>query len=162
MANCKSTARAPRSRSAPQVVSPRNRTNVALPLSFSRFTTEEPTIRARDWISVAGLVVSVVGLSIVTGIRVFVLAYFVRDAGLLQGVRDAVGLPLRAALLTVPLSEIERRLASDVTSGRRDDLREAAAQIVASQGAGVADVVISNDRPVAVVAWELMTFLGWL
>jgi hypothetical protein len=26
---------------------------------------EEPTIRARDWISVAGLVVSVVGLSIV-------------------------------------------------------------------------------------------------
>ena len=65
MANFKSTARAPRSRSAPQVVSPRNRTNVALPLSFSRFTTEEPTIRARDWISVAGLVVSVVGFSIV-------------------------------------------------------------------------------------------------
>lgn len=66
-----------------------------------------------------------------------------------------------AALLTVPLSEIERRLASDVTSGRRDDLGEAAAQIAASEGAGVADVVISNDRPVAAVARELMTILGW-
>ncbi len=75
---------------------------------------------------------------------------------------EAAGLPLRAALLTVPLSEIERRLASDVTSGRRDDLREAAAQIAASEGAGVADVVISNDRPIAVVAREVMTFLGWL
>lgn len=96
------------------------------------------------------------------GIRLFVLAYFVRDAGLLQGVREAVGLPLRAALLTVPLAEIERRLASDVTSGRREDLQEAARQIAASEGAGVADVVISNDRSVAVVAREVMTFLGWL
>ncbi len=60
------------------------------------------------------------------------------------------------------LSEIERRLASDVTSGRRDDLREAAAQIAASDGVGVADVVIIDDRPIAVVARELMTFLGWL
>ena len=65
MANHKSTAREPRSRSAPQVVSPRNRTNVALPLSFSRFTTEEPAMTVRDWISLAGLVVSVIGFSVV-------------------------------------------------------------------------------------------------
>jgi hypothetical protein len=65
MANGKSTARAPRSRSAPQVVSPRNRTNVALPLSFSRFTTQEPAMTVRDWISLAGLVVSIAGFSVV-------------------------------------------------------------------------------------------------
>jgi hypothetical protein len=65
MANRTSTTRAPRSRSAPQVVSPRNRTNVALPLSFSQFTTEEPAMKARDWISLAGLVVSVIGFSVV-------------------------------------------------------------------------------------------------
>lgn len=65
MANGKSTARAPRSHSAPQVVSPRNRTNVALPLSFSRFTTEEPAMAVSDWISLAGLVVSVIGFSVV-------------------------------------------------------------------------------------------------
>jgi hypothetical protein len=65
MANRKSTAPPPRSRSAPQVVSPRNRTNVALPLSFSRFTTQEPAMTVRDWVSLAGLVVSVIGFSVV-------------------------------------------------------------------------------------------------
>jgi len=60
------------------------------------------------------------------GIRLFVLAYFVRTPGEARGVRDALGLPLRVARLTVPLPVIEARLASDVTSGRGDDLREAA------------------------------------
>lgn len=64
MANRKSVARVPRSRSA-QVFTPRNRTNVALPLSFSRFTAEEPAMTARDWISLAGLMVSVIGFSVV-------------------------------------------------------------------------------------------------
>jgi hypothetical protein len=64
MANRKNAARIPRSRPA-QVISPRNRTNVALPLSFSRFTAEEPVMTVRDWISLAGLVVSVIGFSVV-------------------------------------------------------------------------------------------------
>src|SRR5215472_8913977 len=96
------------------------------------------------------------------GIRLFVLAYFVRSPGEVQGVREALGLPLRVARLTVPLSGIERRLAGDVTSGRREDLREAASSIAAAEGAGVEDVAISNDRPIGVVAREVMTFLGWL
>lgn len=52
------------------------------------------------------------------GIRFFVLAYFVRSPGEVQGVREALGLPLRVVRPTVPLPAIERRLASDVTSGR--------------------------------------------
>lgn len=64
MASGKGTTSEPRSRSAPRVVSQRNRTNVALPLSFSRFTTEEPAMTVRDWISLAGLVVSVTGFSV--------------------------------------------------------------------------------------------------
>ena len=96
------------------------------------------------------------------GIRLFVLAYFVRNAGEVQGVREALGLPLRVARLTVRLPEIERRLAGDVTSGRRDDLRAAAASIAAAEGTGVEDVVIGNDRPIGVVARDVMTFLGWL
>ena len=31
-----------------------------------------------------------------------------------------------------------------------------------AEGTGVEDVVISNDRPVGVVARDVMTFLGWL
>ncbi len=83
------------------------------------------------------------------GIRLFVLAYFVRSPGEVAGVREA-------------LPDIERRLAGDVISGRRDDLREAAASIAAAEGAGVQDVAIGNDRPVGVVARDVMTFLGWL
>ena len=59
-----SSALAPRSRSAPQVVSPRNKVNVALP--FSKITAEEPmTMKAGDWISLAGLVILVIGFSVV-------------------------------------------------------------------------------------------------
>ena len=96
------------------------------------------------------------------GIRLFVLAYFVRNPGEVAGVREALRLPLRVVRLEVPLPDIERRLAGDVTSGRRDDLREAAASIAAAEGAGVEDVAVGNDRPIGVVARDVMTFLGWL
>jgi hypothetical protein len=96
------------------------------------------------------------------GIVLFVLAYFARDPGQVQGIGEALGLPLRVVRLTVPLADIEQRLAGDVTSGRRDDLREAAAAIAVSEGAGVEDVVIRNDRPVGIAAREVVTFLGWL
>jgi len=95
------------------------------------------------------------------GIRRFVLAYFVRDLAEVRGVRDALAVPLRVVRLAVPLADIERRLAGDVTSGRRDDLREAAASLAAGEGAGVEDVLIGNDRPVGVVARDVLDFLGW-
>lgn len=95
------------------------------------------------------------------GIRFFVLAYFARSPGEVQGVRDALGLPLRVVRLTVSLPDIEQRLASDVTTGRRDDLREAASSIASAEGVGVEDVAVSNDRPIRVVVRDVMTFLGW-
>jgi hypothetical protein len=96
------------------------------------------------------------------GISTFVLAWFVRDHGALRGVRDAAGVPLRVVRLSVPLSDIERRLSVNVTTERQDDLRVAAASIAADEGVGVEDVVVDNDRPVPVVAQEVMTWLGWL
>jgi predicted kinase len=96
------------------------------------------------------------------GIGVFVVAYFLRDRSALRAVREALGVPLRVVRLSVPLLDIERRLASDVTSGRRDDLRDAASSIAAGEGAGVEDVVVRNDRPVGTVAREVMSGLGWL
>ena len=63
MADDKRTALATRSRSAPKVVAPRNKVNVALP--FSKITAEEPMkMRVGDWISLAGLVISVIGFSV--------------------------------------------------------------------------------------------------
>ena len=74
---------------------------------------------------------------------------------------EGLKVPLRVVRLIVPLPDIERRLASDVTSGRRDDLHEATSSIAAAEGAGVEDVTIGNDRPIGVVARDVMTFLGW-
>jgi hypothetical protein len=63
--------------------------------------------------------------------------------------------------LKVPWGAIRERLAADVTTGRQEDLREAAAQIAASEGVGVEDHVVANDRPIEVVAGEIMSWLGW-
>jgi hypothetical protein len=95
------------------------------------------------------------------GIRLFVLAYFARSAAEVHAIQVALNAPLKVVRLTVPLAVIEQRLASDVTSGRRDDLREAAWQVASAEGAGLEDVTILSDRPVGVVAHEIMTFLDW-
>ncbi len=96
------------------------------------------------------------------GISVFVLAYFVRNHDALRAVREATGVPLRVVRLSVPLPVIERRLSADMTSGRADDLREAALSIASGEGVGVEDVTVINDQTIGVVAHEVMTWLGWL
>jgi hypothetical protein len=96
------------------------------------------------------------------GIERFILAYFVRERGELQAVRTAVPFPLRIVRLDVPLAEISRRLAGDVTSGRKDDLREAGASMAGGAGVGLEDITLSNDRPLQIVVHDLMSFVGWL
>jgi len=95
------------------------------------------------------------------GVGTFVVAWFVRDRDALRSVQEAVGVPLRVVRLTVPLEGIRQRLAGDPTAGRVDDLREAEAQIARAEGAGVEDLVVANDRPIGVVAGEIMSWLGW-
>jgi adenylylsulfate kinase len=95
------------------------------------------------------------------GISVFVVAYFIRNHHALSAVREATGVPLRVVRLSVPLPDIEQRLATDMTSGRRDDLREAASSIAAGEGVGVEDVTVVNDQPIGLIAHEVMTWLGW-
>jgi len=96
------------------------------------------------------------------GIERFVLAYFLRNSGELQAVRSALPFPLRIARLELPLAEIRQRLATDVTCGRVEDLREAEASIAAGHGVGLEDIALANDRSVQLVARDLMSFLGWL
>jgi hypothetical protein len=89
MADGKGTARARRSRPAQIIGSQRtqnmgwqaNKVNVALPLSMIR--AEEPvTMRVGDWISLAGLVVSAVGFSVV--IRELIRIALASEAGQLS------------------------------------------------------------------------------
>jgi energy-coupling factor transporter ATP-binding protein EcfA2 len=95
------------------------------------------------------------------GISVFVLARFVSGQDELRDIREAAGVPLRVVRLSVPLSDIEQRLAANVTTERRVELLEAARQIEAGEGVGLEDVMVANDRPVPVVARQIMTWLGW-
>jgi len=96
------------------------------------------------------------------GISVFLLAYFVSGRAELRGIQEAVGVPLRVVRLSVPLPDIERRLAADVTTERQEEVREAAKQIAAGDGVGIEDIVLANDRPVGIVARQIMTWLGWV
>ena len=77
----------------------------------------------------------------------------------LASLRSALSMPLRVVELTVPFSEIERRLTRDITAARRDDLGEAQAWLAAGEGVGLGDR--SNERPLRTVASEILGWLGW-
>ena len=95
------------------------------------------------------------------GVRLFVLAGAIRDRAELEDLKAELPMPLRVVRLTVPLEEIEKRLRSEVTSGRREDLREAAVWVAGSLGVGIEEVTVSNDRPIREVAAEILDWLDW-
>lgn len=106
--------------------------------------------------------VAVVGNYRAAGVRLFILADAVPDAAQLADLKAALRMPVKVARLTVSLPEITRRLRSDVTTGRRDDLRAAAAWLATSRGAGIEDLTVPNDRPIRDVAAGVLNWLGWM
>ena len=104
---------------------------------------------------------ALVGNYLAVGVRLFVLAGAIRDRAELEDLKTEFPMPLRVVRLTVPLEEIEKRLRSDVTTGRREDLREAAVWVAGSVGVGIEEVTVSNDRPIREVAAEIADWLGW-
>jgi hypothetical protein len=61
------------------------------------------------------------------GVGYFVLARWIQDRDELAGLVATMAMPLHTVELAVPLDEITRRLATDPTAGRRDDLAESVA-----------------------------------
>jgi hypothetical protein len=61
----------------------------------------------------------------------------------------------------VPLDEIGRRLATDPTSGRRDDLAASVAWVEESSATSLADHIVQNDRGVRDIAVDILRWLGW-
>jgi hypothetical protein len=95
------------------------------------------------------------------GVEHFVLARSIRDRSELDSLSASLPMPLRVVRLDLELNEIERRLRSDVTTGRQDDLLEAARWTSESLGVGIEDLTITNDRPIRDVACEILEWLGW-
>ena len=95
------------------------------------------------------------------GLTRFILAGSLTSADERDRLRDTLGMPVRVVRLTLPVEEIERRLASDPTSGRRDDLVQARRQVADEVGFGLEDLAVANDRPIGEVATEIIGWLGW-
>jgi len=95
------------------------------------------------------------------GVRHVVLAGAVRDRDEIRALQLATELPLRVVRLEVPLDEIARRLKSDPTTGRRDDLQVAAQWLNDSIGVGIEDLSIANEGPIQNVATHIIEWLGW-
>lgn len=104
---------------------------------------------------------AVVGNYYETGVRRFAMAGSMASPGHVAALRDVLGMPLFVVRLTLPIDEIERRLSSFVTAGRKDDLEVARAQVAEGRGGDVGDLVIENDRPIREVATEVLSALGW-
>ena len=86
------------------------------------------------------------------GIRLFVIAGAIRQAWELEALRGVLPMRVTVVRLDVPIDEIERRIGSDDTEGRQDDLRRAREWVEAGEGIGFEDVVIANTGPLREVA----------
>jgi shikimate kinase len=96
------------------------------------------------------------------GIERFVLAGAIETRADLDGLRSAIAVPLTVVRLTVPLHEVVRRLRSDPTSGRQDDLQVAIEWSDAAVGLGLDDFSVANEGAVRDTSTEVLRRLGWL
>ncbi len=91
------------------------------------------------------------------GVVTYVLAKAIGDEDQLTGLRSALAMPLTVVRLVVPRAEIVRRLESDPTSGRRDDLRVAEAWLASDRGVGLEDFATENVGDIRSVAVEILS-----
>lgn len=109
MADGKRSTLARRSRPANKVVTSKDKVNIALPLSMIR--AEEPmTMRVGDWISLAGLAVSVIGFSVA-------ITELIRIAKASEANRRAIGPAESKRLHHGPPEQARRRAAAPRRAG---------------------------------------------
>ena len=96
------------------------------------------------------------------GVRYFIFARGVRTAAELESLRSALSMPLKVVELIVPSSEIERRLAPDITTARQEDLRDAKAWLRSGEGVGLGDLSVPNDRSLRDAAADILRRLDWV
>ena len=99
----------------------------------------------------------VVGNALDAGVRHVVLAVALHDRRDVDDLAEAARVPLRVVRLEVPGEGIVRRLAADVTTGRRHDLEVAVEWLTTSTGVGVEDLCVRNDGSIQEAATEILT-----
>jgi hypothetical protein len=96
------------------------------------------------------------------GVSHLLMAGMIEDDADIAALSRAIRCPLRVVRLTLPLAEIHARLAGAPTAGRQNDLRQAEEWVSRDFGAGIGDLVVANDRPIDVVAREILKWLEWI
>lgn len=96
------------------------------------------------------------------GVDRFLLAGTLETDADVTALRGALDMPMRVVTLTLPIAEIQRRLASSPTAGRLEDLRRSQEMLAAGGAQGLGDLEVSNDRPLPEVVNEILDWLGWL
>jgi hypothetical protein len=104
---------------------------------------------------------AVVGNYYEIGIRRFALARAMQTPRELADLQRTLAMPLTTVRLTLPIQEIERRLATATTSGRATDLAVAREWAANGVGAEIGDLEVANDRPIGEVALEIFRTLAW-
>ncbi len=115
-----------------------------------------------DWTMMLVNLASVVANYRAVEVDHFVVAQALASPADVQRLSRAMAMPLKVVQLVVPIEVIERRLQTDPTTGRREDLEIARRWVASSKGSGFADLVVDNDRPVREVACEIIDWLGWV
>ena len=94
------------------------------------------------------------------GVRRIILAGSLPTTAI-DRLRDAVRVPMRIVRLEVSAIAIERRLQGDPNRSRADDMARALEALERGQPPDPAEVVVDGDRPVAEVAKDVLSALGW-
>ena len=95
------------------------------------------------------------------GVEYLLMAGTLADQSGIDALAAAIGFRPRVVRLVVPFADIEARLESAVTTGRLADLRRSREQL--REGVGeVGDLEVANDRPVPLVARQILEWLGWI
>jgi len=95
------------------------------------------------------------------GIQYFVLNLSIENSAMLDSIKALLAMTLRVVRLEVDLATITKRLESDVTTARQVDLHWAGVWLSEGTGEGIEDFVVPNDRPIRVVATEILDLIGW-
>jgi adenylylsulfate kinase len=102
-------------------------------------------------------VAALVGNDRDAGLTRFVLAGYVEDARQADGIRRALGMPMKVVRLTAPIEVIEQRI-----NGREEELEVVRAALASPATDDVGDLVLDGERPIAGLAREILDWLGWI
>jgi hypothetical protein len=95
------------------------------------------------------------------GMTRFLLAGTFSTEADVDGLRRVLEMPLRVVRLVAPIGVIERRLGRSPTRGRGEDLAQARRDAAGNSGAGIGELEVDADRPLADVADEILAWLEW-